>query len=100
MTNAAKHADASQVKVRVTCCEDTIVLDVEDNGRGFTPEQRTAALRDGHIGLASSRERVEAQAGTLNVTSSSGHSTRVRCAIPAARPNWSTRPEVTDSPRG
>ena len=35
LTNAAKHADASRVKVRVACRNDTIVLDVEDNGRGF-----------------------------------------------------------------
>ncbi len=69
--NAATHADASLVKVRVADYGDTIVLQVVDNGRGLTSEEQTAALREGHIGLAASRERVEACAGTLDVTSGS-----------------------------
>jgi len=83
LANTATHADASLVKVRVAYRGDTIVLDVVDNGCGFTREQQTAALREGHIGLASSRERVEACGGTLNVMSLSGDGTQVRCAIPA-----------------
>ncbi len=86
LANVATHADASLVKVRVENCGDTTVLHVIDNGRGFTCEEQTAALRAGHIGLASSRERVEACAGTLNVTSRSGDGTQVRCTIPAAGP--------------
>ncbi len=83
LANAATHAQASEVTVTVACSAEAIVLDVVDNGRGFTHEQRTAALSEGHIGLASSRERVEACAGTLNLTSRSGAGTHVRCTIPA-----------------
>ncbi len=85
LANAATHANASLVKVQAAHRGDTIVLDVIDNGRGFTPQEQTAALREGHIGLASSRERVEACAGTLNVTSRSGDGTQVRCALPVGQ---------------
>ncbi|MHB8659827.1 MAG: sensor histidine kinase [Solirubrobacteraceae bacterium] len=82
LANAATHADASRVTLQLAYHDDAIVLDVADDGCGFTPDQQAGALRDGHIGLASSRERVEACAGTLTVTSHSGEGTRIRCAIP------------------
>ncbi|MGH2851387.1 MAG: sensor histidine kinase [Solirubrobacteraceae bacterium] len=86
--NAVKHAAASRITVRLARERRSIVLEVSDDGCGFTPTEQLAALRDGHIGLASTRERVEALGGALAIDSTPSSGTRVRCEIPEvpARP--------------
>ena len=84
LANVAKHAGATMANVDLTQCEHFLVLEVSDNGAGFTADQQLAALRAGHIGLASVRERVEASGGTFEVFSPTGAGTRVRCTIPTA----------------
>jgi two-component system, NarL family, sensor kinase len=79
--NAAKHAGAARVRLSLTQQAGSLVLDVSDDGCGFNQEQALAALRAGHIGLAASRERVEATGGTFHVDSRPGR-TRVRCVLP------------------
>ena len=85
LTNAAKHADAEHVTVTVGREDSWIVLTVEDDGDGFEPGRREAALREGHVGLASSAERVEALAGRFEVDSKAGEGTRARAVLPARR---------------
>lgn len=85
LANAAQHASATDVTVELARREQAVILEVSDNGRGFTSEQRLTALRSGHIGLASSRERVEACAGTFEVSTQPGAGARVRCTIPTGR---------------
>jgi len=62
-----------------------VVLTVEDNGRGIERGRREAALREGHVGLASSSERVEALAGRFEVDGKPGRGTRARALLPARR---------------
>ena len=83
LSNAAQHANASRVTLHLARHDQSIILDVADDGCGFTAQQQTDALRAGHIGLAASRERVEASGGSLQITSHPGHGTRVRCLLPA-----------------
>ena len=83
LANVAKHAHATSATVRLQRLEHWIILEVSDNGRGFTAERRLAALRAGHIGLASSRERVEATGGSFEIRSQPGAGVRVRCTLPA-----------------
>jgi two-component system NarL family sensor kinase len=83
LTNAARHADASRVTVTLTRDAGAVILEVSDDGRGFGEERRAAAIREGHIGLAASRERVEATGGRFEIESEPGAGARVRCAIPA-----------------
>jgi signal transduction histidine kinase len=60
---------------------------VRDDGVGFDPARRAVAVRDGHIGLASSERRVQALGGELVVLSAEGRGTVVRASLPrAARP--------------
>ena len=91
LANAAKHADATRVTVSLLRAEGDVILEVRDDGRGFTADQQLAALLDGHIGLASSRERVEAYGGTFEIVSRPGAGTTVRCVIPAAAARSSDR---------
>jgi signal transduction histidine kinase len=74
--NALRHAAASQISVRLSVAARTVVLEVADNGHGFTPDVSSAGL-----GLASMRERAAAAGGTL-VISSPPSGTRVRMTVP------------------
>ena len=65
LRNADKHAQATRVTVRVALEHGSVRLEVTDDGRGLAPGRLTEALREGHIGLASSRERAEAIGGSL-----------------------------------
>ena len=67
LRNVAKHASAREVSVRVARTGDGIALSVVDDGVGIAPGRARDALHEGHIGLASSRERVEAIGGSLRV---------------------------------
>jgi signal transduction histidine kinase/PAS domain-containing protein len=83
LTNAAKHAGASRVQVRVRRTADAILLEVADDGGGIPEGRLAAALREGHIGLASSIQRVEAVGGTFTLSPAPGGGTSVEVTLPA-----------------
>ena len=59
LTNVVKHAEATTVRITFAWRERSVVLAVEDDGRGFS-EART---RDGGFGLVGMRERVASSMG-------------------------------------
>jgi signal transduction histidine kinase/PAS domain-containing protein len=82
LTNAAKHAGASRVRVDVRRTAEAIQLEVADDGNGIPEGRLAAALREGHIGLASSIQRVEAVGGTLTLSPVPGGGTSVSVTLP------------------
>jgi two-component system, NarL family, sensor kinase len=84
LNNAVKHSGAAHVEFTVAADAERIELAVRDDGRGFDPSQRAASLLDGHIGLASSEQRVASAGGTLVVSSAPGAGTTVRVTLPPA----------------
>jgi two-component system NarL family sensor kinase len=84
LANVANHAEAGHATVKLAHRESAVILEVADDGRGFTTEERLGALRSGHIGLASSRERVEAIGGRFEIHSTPNAGTLVRCTLPTA----------------
>jgi two-component system, NarL family, sensor kinase len=81
--NVAKHSGATRVVVSVAIDSEHVELQVRDDGRGFdVAARRATALRDGHIGLASSEERVRSTGGELVVSSQPGSGTSVRATLP------------------
>lgn len=82
VTNVAKHAGAQSVLVAVERTDETVVLRVTDDGRGLTPDRREAAVRDGHVGLATCGARVEALGGRLDAWERPGGGTIIRASIP------------------
>jgi signal transduction histidine kinase len=68
LTNAAKHAGASRVRMRVRRAADAIRLEVAHDGGGISDGRLASALHEGHIGLASSIQRVEAVGGTFTLS--------------------------------
>lgn len=84
--NAARHAAASQVTLRLAGDDARVVLEVVDDGVGFRVGAPPAGdpERLGRLGLRSMRERAELVGGTLEVTSTPGGGTVVRASLPSA----------------
>ena len=77
LTNAAKHARASAVRVSARRRGGHLVVVVEDDGVG-------GAVDAGASGLAGLRDRMTALDGSLAIDSPAGGGTRLRAAIPLA----------------
>jgi signal transduction histidine kinase len=77
LTNAAKHAQASLVELRLECSENTLVLSIRDDGIG-------GADPNGGSGLIGLSDRVEALGGELSVVSPNGIGTSVQMQLPVA----------------
>jgi signal transduction histidine kinase len=78
LTNVVKHADAETVRVHLACRERSVILVIEDDGRGFSGDR----TRDGGFGLVGMRERVAALDGSLEIESTQGAGTRIAVEIP------------------
>jgi signal transduction histidine kinase len=83
LTNIARHAGATKVRLTLTYLDDTLLLDVADNGKGFDPEAST----DGY-GLAGMRHRLAGVGGTLTIESTPEYGTTLNASVPlrAAQP--------------
>jgi signal transduction histidine kinase len=75
LTNAVKHAHASEARVELTTTDEEISVAIKDNGTGGA----SMALGSGLRGLA---DRVEALGGRLGLESPSGSGTVVRATFP------------------
>ena len=82
IVNVERHADADHVTVTWRSDARGAVLEVADDGSGF-PVGRAGRLDS--YGLLGMRERAASIGATLDLESSPGHGTRVRCSLPAAR---------------
>jgi signal transduction histidine kinase len=77
LDNAAKHAGARQVSIRLTDTGDALRFTVRDSGAGFDPSRTRAGS-----GIAHMRDRLAAIGGTLTVDSAPGQGTRVSGHVP------------------
>jgi two-component system sensor histidine kinase UhpB len=83
--NIRKHANASQVDVFLMAIDDSFVLEIIDNGKGFTIEQSFAPEC---LGVRGMRERIELLGGEFHMASRPGKGTLVRATLPRhASPN-------------
>jgi two-component system, NarL family, sensor kinase len=83
LTNAAKHAHASQIQLRLWAERSRLVLEVQDDGCGIDADRMRQALVEGHIGLASVQERVAVLGGAVDIVSRPEAGTTVRITLPA-----------------
>jgi PAS domain S-box-containing protein len=80
LTNATKHAQATQVEVTLERAGEEIVLTVRDNGKGFAPGQERKPHSHGLSGL---RERASLLNGSLLIDSAPGRGTLIELRLPA-----------------
>jgi signal transduction histidine kinase len=78
LANAAKHADASRVKIALHIDRAALHLSISDDGTGGADPSRGSGL----LGL---RDRVEALGGAIEVASPPGSGTRMLVEIPLHR---------------
>jgi signal transduction histidine kinase len=78
--NAARHAAAREIKVRLAYKPEVVELQVSDDGRGF--DSSAPALR-GHFGILGMQERANKLNATLTIESTAGFGTTIRVLAPA-----------------
>ncbi|MBC8246826.1 MAG: PAS domain S-box protein [Deltaproteobacteria bacterium] len=76
LTNAARHAAASHIEVKVEAQNGNLFLNVVDNGKGFNLFELNEP--EG-FGLASMRERASLAGGELEIRSAAGEGTQIVC---------------------
>jgi signal transduction histidine kinase len=81
VTNVLKHAEASQIWVKLHLEARKLYLKIVDNGHGFEQRDVFSSL-GGHFGLIGMRERAERLGGELHLTSHPGEGTQVEVTVP------------------
>ncbi len=79
LTNVIKHSNATQVNIQLVKSKKNINLVVDDNGKGFDPND--SSLRKG-IGLSNIDKRVKKLAGKWNIDSGKGIGTTIVIDVP------------------
>jgi signal transduction histidine kinase len=79
INNAAKYAQASKVTVEIQKQNNELILNVEDNGKGFDTEAPSS-----RNGLKNMEKRAKEIAGTLTINSVIDKGTAVRLQLPLA----------------
>jgi signal transduction histidine kinase len=77
LTNAAKHAHATRVRIDMLRRDDVVEVTVTDDGRGFDPGRPSQGF-----GLVGMRERIGLLGGALRVDSDPGSGTTLFARIP------------------
>ena len=80
MGNAARHSQATTLKVNLDMGNDLVRVSVDDNGKGFDPEVVQGA---GSLGLKLIRERAEMLGGLFEIDSAVGKGARIVFSVPA-----------------
>jgi signal transduction histidine kinase len=79
LANVVRHAGATVAHVRVEAQPDQVVVEIEDDGRGFD----LGNGHPGHFGLDSMRSRAAEIGGRFAIASAPGCGTRIRVRVPA-----------------
>jgi signal transduction histidine kinase len=82
LTNVARHADASEVEVRLADENGYLTLQVHDNGIGIPEDKLTSGESLGILGM---RERTLLLGGELTICGRPGNGTTVRVRIPESQ---------------
>lgn len=77
LVNVERHSRASRASVTWRCDGTNAVLEITDNGEGFSAD----AGRVDSYGVLGMRERASSIGATLELTSSPGEGTTVRCSL-------------------
>ncbi len=80
ISNADRHSKANSIRVHIDTNEERVVVDVEDDGKGFNVEQ----AMDGSMGIKVIKDRVEILKGEFNIDTAIGQGTRIGFTIPLA----------------
>jgi len=91
--NSLKHSKANKIYIRISFTENSIELDVDDNGIGFDIPSTEERLQEDFLhgfGLSTMRERAKLLSGTFSINSRPGFGTKIHVSVPL---NEATRKE-------
>jgi signal transduction histidine kinase len=91
LSNAVRHAKASNIRVGFRGTDGEFILQVEDDGVGLP-----AASPEGGMGLRTMMYRAQILGGEISVTPAPGSGTRVTCRVPRSH----REPGATGDPGG
>ncbi|WP_241488314.1 PAS domain-containing sensor histidine kinase [Winslowiella iniecta] len=83
LTNAARHASASNIYIFVKPQPDALVIEVVDNGKGFQVNR----VQKNAFGLQGIQERGRMLNGDATITSAPGKGTRIKLTFPLSAPH-------------
>ncbi|MBA4150723.1 MAG: hypothetical protein H0X66_21630 [Verrucomicrobia bacterium] len=76
--NIVRHAEATEVNLKIACDDRRLRLIIEDNGKGLSRK----TVKEGQRGLANLRGRIERLGGSLWIESNDGQGTRLEFVLP------------------
>jgi len=79
LTNVARHAGVSEASVRLWADDNSLLVQIEDAGRGFDVSKLVAGLSSGVSGI---RERAYMLGGSPTIESAPGDGTRITAELP------------------
>lgn len=83
LTNIAKHADCTTVKLDISDSDDVLTVEITDNGQGFSEADRLKAASFGLRGLI---ERADSVGGWLDIGTQPGRGTSIVMTVPLNNP--------------
>ncbi len=81
LTNIAKHSQADQVHIVLREYPDHLLLQIQDNGKGFDPSRNTTGF-----GIQGMRERTQSVQGQFALISQPGQGCQLTIQIPLGEP--------------
>jgi signal transduction histidine kinase len=78
LSNVSRHSGTHEAWVRLMYQADALVLEVEDHGKGITPQNKN----EHGIGLVAMRERAELLSGNIEYLQANGRGTLIRMSAP------------------
>ena len=81
ITNALKHARATQIDLRLSFPGNDVALTISDDGIGFVLEE-VDGPKEGHFGLQGMRERIKRLGGRFEISSALSRGTSVAAIVP------------------
>jgi PAS domain S-box-containing protein len=82
LTNVARHAHATEVKMSITQVSGAIRMEISDNGKSFHVGKALLAKNNKRLGLIGMKERIEMVGGHLTIESVAGKGTTVCAELP------------------
>jgi PAS domain S-box-containing protein len=87
LANAARHARAGRVALKMRVHGGQLEVTIEDDGAGFELEQvRSAQRRDRHFGILAMTERARLVGGSFAIHAAPGAGVRIEVTVPAIAP--------------
>ncbi len=81
LTNVIKHSEATKAKIFLSKIRGHIKIIIQDNGKGFDPENAIKVGNKGGLGFLGMRERLRLAHGKLNIESKPGKGSKISVII-------------------